>query len=114
MNEQPDQQANRDSVQIDLQLSPLDLEKRVQRLEAVVLVNQKRIRSSRALNALLAFCGLTFLFVVELRVEGGQFTGDFHSRQLNPSDIVSIAALGAGALGVIGADELAALFKKSG
>lgn len=114
MNERPDQEVNHDSVQNRLQLSPFELEERVQKLEITVASNQRRIRSSRALNALLAFCGLTFLFVFEFRVEKGQFTGNIQSRTLNPSDIASLAALGAGALGVIGADDVAAFFKKSG
>lgn len=85
--------------------------KRLDDLENEVRTNKKRIRNSRALNALLAACIPLFLISGEFHF-GDKWSGNVRSRDLPLGDIISAFAIGASALGVIGFEDLVKLLSR--
>ncbi len=88
-----------------------ELRSRLDSLEKEISTNRQRIKTSRALNALLVFLLPIFFFTGDFRL-GEKFEGNIKTRDLDASDLLATLGLGATALGVISIDELLELGKK--
>lgn len=88
-----------------------ELRSRLDSLEKEVSTNRSRIRTSRALNALLVFMVPVFLFTGDFQF-GEKVQGNIKTRDLDASDLLATIGLGATALGVISFEELIEFGKK--
>ncbi len=87
------------------------LRDRIKILEEYAHSNRKRIRNSKALNALLVVLFPLFLLTGELHF-GKEWGGNVKSRDFEISDLTPLIGIGLGALGVVGSDEIGKLMKK--
>ncbi len=84
---------------------------RIKILEEYAHSNRKRIRNSKALNALLVVLTPLFLLTGEFHF-GKEWSGNLKSRDFEFGDLMPLIGIGLGALGVVGSDELGKFMKK--
>ncbi len=87
------------------------LRSRIQALEHYAESNRRRIRNSKALNALLVVLTPLFFLSGEFRF-GKEWGGNVRSRDFETNDAISLVGVALTALGVISSDELAKVFMK--
>lgn len=83
----------------------------LQSLKQYVHSNRRRIRNSRALNALLVVLVPLFFLNADFHF-GKEWGGNVRSRDFDAGDAISLAGVALTALGVVSSEELEQIFRR--